>query len=53
MKFKKLIGYVVDNMVITGIETYYDLSTDKVEKAFIINDSYGINCELFVHKYIG
>uniref|UniRef100_A0AB39C7J9 Uncharacterized protein n=1 Tax=Bacillus phage KoopaTroopa TaxID=3234046 RepID=A0AB39C7J9_9CAUD len=52
MKLTQYVGLVVDNMVITGIEKYFDLSTEKEEKCFIINNRYGINCALFIHSYM-
>lgn len=53
-KYRKYLGLVVDNMIITGIEKYYDFSTDKVECAFILEGSHGgVNCDLFINKYFG
>lgn len=52
MKPKKYVGLVIDNMVVTGVEKYFDISTGREEKCFIINDRYGVNCELFISKYM-
>ncbi|HDR7263705.1 hypothetical protein [Bacillus sp. CH_203] len=52
MKLRNYVGLVVDSMVITGVEKHFDLSTGKEEKFFIVNDSYGINCELFINQYM-
>lgn len=52
MKLKKYIGLVIDNMVVTGVEKYLDFSTGREEKCFIINDSYGVNCELFINQHM-
>lgn len=52
MKPKKIIGLVIDNMVVTGVGKYFDLSTGREEKCFIINDSYGVNCKLFTNQYM-
>ena len=52
MKLTQYIGLVVDNMVITGIGKYFDLSTEKEEKSFVINEKYEINCELFINSYM-
>lgn len=51
-QYKKFLGMVVDNMVINGVESYYDFSTDKVEYAFVIKGmGMAINCDLFIKKY--
>lgn len=51
--YKKLLGMVVDNMVIDSIEPYYDFSTDRVEYAYgIQGQGIAINCDLFIEKYL-
>lgn len=52
MKLNKYVGLVIDSMVITGVEKYFDLSTGREEKCFIVNDKYGVNCELFINQYM-
>ncbi|EPC8411128.1 hypothetical protein [Bacillus cereus] len=52
MKLNKYVGLVIDNMVITGVGKYFDLSTGREEKCFIVNDIYGVNCELFINQYM-
>ncbi|MDS7057222.1 hypothetical protein NXG04_07970 [Klebsiella pneumoniae] len=52
MKLTQYIGLVVDNMAITGIGKYFDLSTERVEQSFVINDKYEINCTLFINSYM-
>lgn len=50
-KYKKYLGYVVENKIIDGIIKYYDFSSDKIECAFtFINDSVAVNCDLFISK---
>jgi hypothetical protein len=51
-KWRKYLGMVVDGMIITGVTKYFDLASERMEYGFIINNSYGIHCGLFVDEYL-
>lgn len=52
--YKKFLGMVVNGKVIDSIVQYFDFSTEKVERAFVIvegKNEYAVNCELFVNNH--